>query len=358
MTDKKEKIKVLVVDDSFFMRKLISDVLNEDSEIEVVGQASDGFQCLEKIPRCSPNVIVMDYEMPKMNGLEATRRIMQGDEPRPVVLMLSAYVEEGSKGYEECVKAGAVTCISKPSGALSLDIKQIAEQLIKEVKIAAKARVERMYVVREKRKKRPPREEVSERVVIIGASTGGPSLLEEMISSFPLDLKAAVLIIQHMPKSFTRNFARRLDIKSSLKVKEAEEGEMVKHGVVLLAPGDWHMTLERHQEKDEDVHAIVHLNKEIPIRGLRPAIDTVMESATHVFRGENIIGVILTGMGEDGLKGVRAIKAVGGYTIVQDPTTAVLESMPKAIIDAGLADEILPPEKIAKRIIELTGGGA
>lgn len=345
----REKIKVLIVDDSFFMRKLLRKLLDSDPDIEVVGEAKDGKMAIEEILKLKPDVVTMDYNMPKMTGAEATREILKRAERPPAILMLSAYTKEGAEETFESLRAGAVDFITKPSGELSLDIDEIKSEILEKVKIAAKARVKKFKrlkskVVREIKKIKKGKA----KAIVIGASTGGPPVVEDILSELPANLQATVFIVQHMPKYFTESFAQRLDRFSKLRVKEAKSGDIVENGVGFVAPGNFHMRL-----RQSDSKIIVQLTTEPPRYGLRPAIDITMISAGEIY-GSNLIGIVLTGMGKDGTEGSAIIKKNGGYIIAQDPKTAAVASMPEAVIKEKLADEILPPEKIAKRIIELT----
>jgi two-component system chemotaxis response regulator CheB len=352
MIDGNKKIKVLIVDDSFFMRKLLRELLSLDDEIQVVGDAKDGAEAIGETVRLKPDVITMDYQMPKMDGARATEKILSGSEPLPAIIMLSAFAKEEAEETFKSLRAGAVDFILKPSGELSLDIDKVKQEIITKIKIAAKAHVRKHEVPRKRVQKKENKEEVAIKVVVIGASTGGPPIVEDIVANFPSDLPVAVLVVQHMPEHFTKSFAERLNKMSRIPVKEAEEGDIIKIGHVFVAPGNFHMKVER-RDNDKVSEKVVHLTKEPPEHGLRPAIDVLMRSAVHSYANQ-IVGVILTGMGEDGLAGMRAIKMAHGHTIVQEPETAVVDSMPKSVIAEGLADEILPPEEIAKKVVELS----
>lgn len=349
-------ISALVVDDSFFMRRLISDILESDPEIRVVGTASNGEEAVQAVQTLNPDVITMDLEMPKLDGLSATKRIMSELGPHPIVIMLSAFTKEQADVTLECLHAGAFDCILKPSGPLSLDVRLVNAQLITQVKAAAKVRRDTLTYTGqtqkiEERKKAPTIQNNKPSLIIIGASTGGPPILEQIFSLLPSPLPAPVLIVQHMPEKFTLSMAKRLDSLSTMRVKEAEEGEPVKQSVALIAPGDFHMTIRRVQEENGMGYR-VHLNKDKKVNGMRPSIDVTMESACREFDG-NIIGVLLSGMGQDGRTGMEAIKKKGGRTIVQEPRTCIVDSMPESVIKNRSADEVLPPEKIPFRLLSL-----
>lgn len=344
-------ISVLVADDSFFMRKLISDILNADPGIEVVGAAADGEQAVAMAKKLRPDVITMDLDMPKMNGLEATKILMAEENIRPIVVMVSAFTKEKAAETLECLHAGAFSCIMKPSGPVSVNIETVEKDLIAQVKAAAKSkgtalglskvrRAAPMRTLKQKDGKFP--------LIVIGASTGGPPVLEELFSQLQSHIDAAVLIVQHMPASFTASLAERLDKISPIKVKQAEQGEIIKPGTALVAPGNEHMLLERRKE-GKDVNYLIRLTKEAPVHGLRPSIDVLMHSVAASFQGK-VLAILLTGMGEDGKIGMKEIKESGGHTIVQDPATCIVDSMVDSVIEEDCADEILPPDAIATRI--------
>lgn len=349
------KIRVLVVDDSFFMRKLIRDLLESTDDIEIVGEANNGLEAVKMAGELEPDVITMDYNMPEMNGADATEQILSSSRRLPAIIMLSARTTQGAAETLECLKAGAVDFLAKPSGEVSIDIETVKEELLAKLRISSRAQVRRKFQhqpeigVRDKSKimlKRPAG------IIAIGASTGGPPTLEDILVKVKGPIRSPILIIQHMPEKFTKSLAERLDKNISIKTKEAEEGEIIKDDICLIAPGGWHTVVENRQEKDFK-QKIVHLNKEAPIFGLRPAIDIAFNSIASHF-GDQAIGIILTGMGSDGTKGAEAIKAQGGHIIAQAPQTAIIDSMPDSVIKAGLADEVLTPDEIAQRIMELS----
>ncbi|XRP96415.1 protein-glutamate methylesterase/protein-glutamine glutaminase [Methanocaldococcus sp. 16A] len=368
-----KKIRVLVVDDSAFMRKVISDILNSDPEIEVIATAKDGVEAVELVQKLQPDVVTMDVEMPRMNGLDAVRRIME-IRPTPIV-MLSALTKEGSKITFEALEAGAVDFISKPSGSISLDIRKIGEDIIKKVKQAAKAKV--VKKIRITTTSKPTTESVKEETtvsqmssvtgelmvpdsklkemcVIIGSSTGGPPVVTEIISKLPKKMPP-IFVVQHMPPGFTKLFADRINQVSKLNVKEAEHGERVMPGYVYIAPGDYHMLLVK---RGDNVY--ISLDNKMPkVNGTRPAVDITAESVANIYGGKSV-GVILTGIGKDGAYGFKKIKEKGGKIIAQDGKTCVVFGMPKAVIELGIADLVLPPSEIPRAIVkfckEILGG--
>jgi len=348
---REKKIKVLVVDDSFFMRRLLRELLSEDEEIEVVGEARDGEEAVSMAEKWKPDVVTMDFNMPKLNGVEATRKLMHQAGPIPMVVMISAYTKEGANETLQSLRAGAVDFITKPSGELSLDIKTIGEEIIRKIKVASGARVRTFKDIKAQKRIKNTVLRAPKTVVIIGASTGGPPVVEDILHALPGDLDVAVVVIQHMPKFFTETFARRLNEISGLPTHEAIPGEELKGGLIYLSPGNFHISFVKSTGDDLQPALYFALTPEIPHTGLS-SIDSAMNALAKYFPGK-IIAVELTGMGCDGLEGIAALKEVGAYIIVQDPTTAAVDSMPNAIIDAKFANVILPPEKIPAKIIEL-----
>ncbi len=359
-----KKIRVLVVDDSAFMRKVLSDILNSDPEIEVIGTAKDGVEAVELVQKLEPDVVTMDVEMPRMNGIEAVKKIME-IRPTPIV-MVSALTREGSRATFEALEAGAVDFVPKPSGSISLDIRKIGEEIIRKVKAAARAKVlvrrrisrpttttetiakpeEKREVVSEVEPLPYPDEVLKRMCVIIGSSTGGPPVVTEIISKLPGRMPP-IFVVQHMPPGFTKLFAERIDAVSKLKVKEAEHGERVEANTVYIAPGDYHMLI-----KKRGSNVYIHLDNQMPkVNGTRPAVDVTAETVAEVYGGKTV-GVILTGIGKDGAYGFKKIKEKGGKIIAQSKETCVVFGMPKAVIEMGIADAILPPSEIPKAIVK------
>lgn len=335
-----KSVKVLVVDDSAVMRKLISDILSAAAGIEVVGTARNGGDALTKVNSLKPDVVTMDIEMPKMDGLTALMHIM-AEKPLPVI-MLSAMDKRQADITMKALDLGAVDFISKTSGTLSLDMEKTSQTLISKVKMAAKIRV-----VKRKAIKISPvsnakfRSKKGDRIVTIGASTGGPRAIPEVLSRLPRDLPAGILIVQHMPEGFTKSFAERLNWYTSLEVKEAQEGDEIKPGLVLVAPGNLHMEVKGKK---------VHLNDKPHVNNVRPSADVLMKAAASVY-GSRCTGVLLTGMGSDGAQGMKDIKECGGKTIAQDKETCIVYGMPKAAVELRIVDKVAPLSKIARNII-------
>ncbi len=342
-----EKIKVLVTDDSAFMRGVITKMLESDSEIEVVGNAKNGKEAIEKAELLKPDVMTLDIEMPVMNGLEALKNIMEKN-PIPVI-MFSALTQEGAEVTLEALSIGAADFIAKDFSNFSINIINKENELVHKVKTVAKKK--RIYTTRRffaskghvattsiKRSKYS--------ILALGASTGGPPAVEHILSSLPKDFPVPVVIAQHMPRLFTKSFAQRLNNASQIEVKEAEDGERLKPGTAFIAPGDYHMSIKR---KGTEVSVEFSNN---PKYIYRPSVDLLFGSTAGVY-GEGTLSVILTGMGNDGLAGVREIKTKKGFVIAQNEETCVVYGMPRAVVNANLADAVLPIDKIPEEIIKI-----
>lgn len=345
-------IKVLVVDDSAFMRYLITKQLTSDAAIEVVGAARDGIDALEKITELKPDVVTMDLEMPRMDGLTALERIM-GENPVPVIL-LSTLTQEGAAVTIRGLELGAVDFVTKPSAVQAATADSTWQQLLAKIRAAAELNPRQLRLRLGSRRpltavSAPPslpgpvRSRRPSRVVVIGTSTGGPRALFEVVPRLPGDLPAGVLIVQHMPPGFTRSLAGRLNDVSQLEVREAVEGDILGTGVALLAPGDFHMVVRQGGR--------VTLEKTPPIHGVRPAVDITMQSTAAVY-GAATIGVILTGMGIDGTNGAIAVRKAGGYVMSEDEATCVVYGMPRSVREAGAADKVVRLEAVADAIVE------
>ncbi len=340
-------IKVLVADDSAFMRKTISAILNKAEDMEVVATARDGLDAIQKVTDYKPDVLTLDIEMPRLAGLETLGYIMS-ECPTPVVI-LSAYTESGGKTTMKALEYGAVDFVSKPSGPISLDMAEVADSLVAKVRIAAHVEVSRLkFLEFEKFKKSIPAFHAlvaGQQVVVIASSTGGPRALYEVIPGLPADFPAAVLVVQHMSPGFTHLLAKRLDQVSELHVKEAEEGDVILAGQVYLAPSKHHMIVV-----NENGREIIKLHQGPTRYGVRPSADVTMESVAELF-GHNTLAVVLTGMGRDGTHGAVMMKEKGGTIIVQNEETSVVYGMPKAVQEAGVADGIYPINEIRNQII-------
>ncbi len=346
------RYRVLVVDDSSFMRRFISDLLSADQDLQVVGTAINGSEAVEKVKTLKPDVVTLDIEMPEMDGLAALKMIMQ-ECPTPVV-MLSNMTKVGADATVQALELGAVDFIAKPSGNISLDLEKVQDELILKVKIAAQAyqrvtlltppgRAREEEAVVSRQLSFPSR--VLKKIIAIGTSTGGPRALQTVFSRLPGNLPAGFVIVQHMPPGFTGSLAERLNNISPLKVSEAHGGEELLAGQALLAPGDRHLTIKRIADR-----FFVELNDEPPVGGLRPSIDIMMESLAGL--GVPVLGLLLTGMGQDGVAGLRKIKAGQGYTIVEDESTCVVFGMPRAAIEQQCVDRVVPLHQISQEIID------
>jgi two-component system, chemotaxis family, protein-glutamate methylesterase/glutaminase len=347
------RIRVLVVDDSALMRKLIPAVLARDPSIEVVGTAMDGSFALKKIEELHPDVVTLDLEMPRMDGMETLRLIMRRA-PMPVVLF-STHSKEGGYATLKALALGAIDFVQKPQDAAAGHLDSIADQLIEKIKVAKRAAGRKLPAAvvsddppKNKKKQRaalPPN-----RVVAIGISTGGPNALQYMLSQIPGDFPASILIVQHMPEGFTEMFAKRLDECCALEVQEARSGDLLIAGRVLICPGNRHMMVRRMPRGDMAV-----LSDGQPVNGHRPSVDVLFHSVAQQF-GPTAVGLLMTGMGEDGAEGLGALKAAGGVTLAQSEDTCVVSGMPRAAISKGYAGKVIPLEGIAAYLVQSYGG--
>ncbi len=359
-------IKVVVVDDSAFMRKAISTMLGKDPEIDVVATARDGEEGLEFIRKHDPDVVTLDIEMPRMDGLTALRHIMM-EMPRPV-LMVSSLTTEGAEATLKAMELGAVDFIPKQLSKVSLDIVKIETNLIAKVKAVASRKNllsrPRTALARQAvsipapaapsatpasaaapRAAVAPSGAVKRDVVAIGVSTGGPPAVQKILSALPADFPASIVIAQHMPQAFTGPFAKRLDGLCKISVKEAENGDRLKPGCAYIAPGGQHLMLKQAVSR---VDLIVTPE---PASALyKPSANVLITSAADAV-GRRTLGVILTGMGSDGMEGIRALKQKGGRALAQSDATCVVYGMPKAVVDAGLSDEIVDIDDMAQAIV-------
>lgn len=342
-------IKVLVVDDSAFMRYSLSQSLNNVAEIRVVGSARDGVEAMELIPKLQPDVVTLDVEMPRLDGLSTLRQIM-ANFPRPVI-MLSSLTKEGAVETIQALTYGAVDFITKPSAQTGIRalIPEIAGKIVRasQAKIYPASRLPSatppvLPVVAQNlgaKKVRPLRK--NEPIVLIGTSTGGPRALNEVIPALPANLSAGVIVVQHMPAGFTRSLADRLNSLSHLLVKEAEPGDRPLAGQVLISPGGFHMVL------DEDEK--FSLNQKPAVHGVRPSVDVTLLSLVQRY-GKSVIAIILTGMGSDGTNGAVLLHSLGGHVIAEQESTCVVWGMPRSVTEAGASDEVLPLHEIAGAI--------
>jgi len=340
------KIRVVVVDDSALMRQLIRGVLEEDGSVKVVALARDGEDALEKIFRLRPDVVTLDIELPKLDGIGVLQYVMS-EWPTPIV-MVSSYTQSGAQQTLKSLEYGAFDFVAKPSGQASGDISVLKRELLQKVKSAARADVAllRPLFAQEKALQKQALGAQSERVVAIGASTGGPRALLEVLQELPADLMAGILVVQHMPRQFLVSFTQRLSKHCALEVKAAQAGDMITQGRILIAPGGHHMAVE----PDGDQYGRIVLNQDEKVNSVRPAADITMQAAAAVY-GRHVLGVVLTGMGADGTQGLEKIKRFGGQTIVQDAATCVVNGMPQSAIDKGVADQVKPLNEISGEIV-------
>jgi two-component system chemotaxis response regulator CheB len=384
-----KKIRVLVVDDSAFMRKVLLSILTADPTLEVAGEAKDGREAVTQAEALKPDVITMDINMPHMDGLQATEAIMSSN-PRPIVIV-SSESREGADPTLKALELGAIDFVAKPSSGIDLDMNSVREELCRKLKMASKVRVVRTASrtkLGQEIAASAPRtdpalatgystEAAAARdaahaakpsafgtgasaalgkqngrfpIVVIGSSTGGPATLMKLVPMFPKDFPGAVLLVQHMPGSFTSQFSQQLQEVAAIKVKEAVPGEIIAPGTMYVCPGSNHLRVSQIGR--------IALDDGPRINGYRPCCDVTLETAAE-FAGNMGIGVILTGMGNDGSRGIQTIKGAGGHIIVQDESTSVIFGMNAEAIKTGVVDQILPLENIysaiEKRVLYVYG---
>jgi len=346
----KRTIKVLVVDDSSMVREILKERLSQEFGIEVVGAASDAYEARDMIVKLHPDVMTLDVEMPRMNGVEFLQRLMP-QYPLPVV-MVSSLTQKGKRIAIESLEAGAIDFVAKPSADLGHGLDNMLMELCTKIKIASTANVSHW-----KKKRQPlPSEQkplvsgelkkVKNRVIAIGASTGGIEAITEIVTKLPVS-SPGVVIVQHMPPMFTTMFADRLNVKSGMLVKEAEDGDVILPGSVYVAPGDKQMRIKKINNSYS-----IRITDEEKVCGHRPSVEVLMQSMAKVV-GSYGIGIMLSGMGSDGANGMLAMRQEGARTIAQDESTCVVYGMPKEAYERGGAEKILPLQKIAGGILKL-----
>jgi two-component system chemotaxis response regulator CheB len=349
-----ERIRVLVVDDSVVIRRLVTHALEQDPALEVVGAAAHGGIALRRIPQLNPDVVTLDVEMPEMDGLETLRRLKR-DYPHLRVIMFSTLTERGGAVTLEALSLGADDYVTKASneGSLERSMVRLREELIPKIK-------QFFHMPAHRGPEAPPKPQqapapafepsrVAPRVVAIGVSTGGPTALHSILPELPASFPLPVLVVQHMPPLFTRVLAERLQAVSKLRVEEASQGAPVEAGKILIAPGDYHLKVASVGGR---VRAL--LDQSPPLNSCRPAVDALFASIGEVYGGA-AIAVILTGMGQDGLRGAEILKARGASILAQDEATSVVWGMPGAVVHAGLADRVLPLRGVVPEILRLAG---
>jgi two-component system chemotaxis response regulator CheB len=353
-----KKAKVLVVDDAMLIRRMVTDVLAADPAIEVVGEAANGRIALQKIAQLNPDLVTLDVEMPEMNGLQTLKEIRK-THPRLPVIMFSAVTERGAADTLEALHYGASDYVTKPAGAAGRATAQvrIREDLVPKikslcrlagalpaggVKVNGAGRATPAFTLR------PLGATISADVVGISVSTGGPAALGEILSKLPADFRAPLMVVPHMAQMFTRFFAERLATQTRLKVVEAVDGQAVQGGMIYVAPSDFHLTVQRRNGT-----TVLALDQTPALHAHRPAADVLFRSIAQTY-GSRALGLMLTGMGQDGLTGCEAITAAGGRVLVQDEATSVVWEMPGMVARAGLADAVLPLGEIAAELVRRT----
>ncbi len=349
------RIKVLVVDDSALIRQLMTEIINRQSDMECVGAAADPFAAREMIRAKDPDVLTLDIEMPRMDGLEFLEKIMRL-RPMPVV-MVSTLTERGAEVTMRALELGAVDFIAKPKLDVAKGLRDVAADLADKIRAASHARVRRIVSTpplaaatakpaAPARPMAPLGRASTEKLILIGSSTGGTEALKEVLIEMPPDAPA-VLIAQHMPPGFTTSFSLRLDAICRIRVKEATHGERVLPGHAYIAPGGKHMRLSR-----TGANYLIALDEEAPINRHRPSVEALFRSGAQI-AGQNVLGIMLTGMGADGALAMREMKDAGAFNIAQDEATCVVFGMPREAIAAGAVDEVLPLKRIAPRLLEV-----
>jgi two-component system chemotaxis response regulator CheB len=345
-----DRIRVLVVDDSAFMRATISRMIGSESDLEVVAAASNGSEALERIAALDPDVVTLDVQMPGINGLETLREIMSRY-PRPVI-MVSSVTEADAEATFTALSAGAFDYIPKQLSSASLDILHIKPDLINKIRAAAQSRRASSAAKKPShpvQRQEPDIDFPSAEIVTIGTSTGGPKALQQILPLLPGDLAVPILVVQHMPAGFTAPFAQRLNSLCSVAVHEARHGESIENGVIYIAPAGMHLTVDRLSES----RAVLFLDINPASSLHRPSVDVMMKSVAKAF-GPSAMGIIMTGMGSDGVEGMKAIHRCGGLTVGQDEPTSIVYGMPRACAEMGILSRVVPLSRIPNQILTAT----
>jgi two-component system chemotaxis response regulator CheB len=346
------KIRVLIVDDAVVFRRLVAEEINKDPALEVVGTAANGRTALARLSQVNPDVVILDIEMPELDGL-ATLKELRKTRPRLPVIMFSALTERGAEATLDALALGATDYFTKPTNAGGLDasLEVIRDQLIPEIKALCRkegqcVRAEERGTIGAHPSSLTPRPSPGPvRVVAIGASTGGPNALAEIFRQLPADFPVPLVMVQHMPPMFTRLLAERLSAEFPIRVQEAGSGSLLQPGHAWIAPGGHHMIVAR-----DGLQVRMHLHQEPPENSCRPAVDVLFRSVAQTF-GRNALAVVLTGMGQDGLRGCEAVREAGGQVLAQDEATSVVWGMPGYVARAGLADRVLPISLIGEEVL-------
>ena len=351
-----ERIKILIVDDSAYMRVVLKDMIGSEEGMEVVWTAKDGVEAAEKARTLKPDIVLLDIQMPKMDGLATLQRIMKERPTR--VIMLSAMDKVDPDLPLKAFEMGAIEFISKPGGPISVDIVKYRSDIARTIRDVSDAKVEvlkrTMEPLKGEGKTITPVETPvvkGARAVVIAASTGGPRALEYIFSRLPRDIPASVFVVQHLPAEFSHSFCKRLNSVQGPKVVVAEDALEARQGQAYLAPGGFHLVLHRRAEGS----SVMKLDTSKPVQFVRPSADVLLESAASCY-GSGLLAIVLTGMGMDGANGARAVRSLGGRVVVQDERTSVIFGMPKAVVDAGAADKVVPLEAIPDEIIRFLEG--
>lgn len=344
------KIKVLIIDDSALIRSLMKEIINGQSDMEVVGQAPDPVTARELIKQVNPDVLTLDVEMPRMNGLEFLEKLMRL-RPMPVV-MVSSLTQHGNEVTLKALELGAVDFVTKPGLGVKEGLNELSQEIGDKIRAAARARIRR-HALNESAPGGPKPLSgqflhTTEKLIFIGSSTGGTEALKEVLTRMPAS-SPGVLITQHMPESFTASFANRLNGLSAMTVKEAEHNERILPGHAYIAPGHSHLLVRK-----SGAYYYTELSKSEPVNRHRPSVDVLFHSAAQVL-GPNAVGIILTGMGKDGAQGMLSMRNAGAHTVAQNEATCVVYGMPKAAVELGAAMEVAPLQDIAARILEHLG---
>jgi len=344
-----EPVRVLVVDDSALMRKMIPQIIERDSGIQVVGTAMDGEFAIKKMDELKPDVVTLDLDMPRMDGMETLRVIVRNH--RVPVIVVSAHTTQGASATFKALASGAFDFVAKPKDAASAHMEDISKELIGKIKVASQSGVplasNPASVLSEPRRATKPAakpKRAPSKVVAIGISTGGPNALQYVLSQLPGDFPGSIVVVQHMPEGFTELFARRLDECCAIDVKEAQSGDLLVAGRALICPGNRHMKVKRMPLGD-----IIVLSDDDRVNGHRPSVDVLFRSVAHEF-GNNSLAILMTGMGEDGADGMAAIKRAGGMTVAQSEDSCVVFGMPKAAIERGHAIRVVPLDALANTL--------
>lgn len=341
-----KQLRVLVVDDSALMRKLIPQMIERDPSIHVVATAMDGEFALKKIADLSPDVVTLDLEMPRMDGMETLKQLMRIR--RIPVIVVSAHTTEGASATFKALNLGAVDFVAKPKDALSDSMEQVARELITKIKAAGQTKLGALPVANTmtpRKKMGPVERPLATHIVAIGISTGGPNSLQYMLSQLPADFPASIVVVQHMPEGFTDMFARRLNELCAIDVKEAQSGDLLLAGRALVCPGNRHVKIRRMPKA-----GVALLTDDERVNGHRPSADVLFSSAASEF-GADATGVIMTGMGDDGAEGLGQMRRAGALTIAQDEGSSVVFGMPRAAIERGYATRVVPLDAMANALI-------